>query len=261
MALEIPGAVLAIFGVIAKAVQSGDRLNGAESERQIATMLITTISETVEDVKSARDRLGGSLSPQKGERIDRLLERTDRFVEITKKALRAHESQTTTHEKTPERTLNDVMRSAGKRLLWILRDKDKVVSCQTLLGALHMTLLVVNQELSALDQLPRYREIYSQQSKETIIAGLEKWSQLDTGEDGKLFSEVSCRQLEGDYLRNVKGYTAEAKQALAAEVKKRRAERAERSSSQRGRGRAMDENHKSALEKDMRRRFKERHQC
>jgi hypothetical protein len=253
MAFEIPSAVIAIGTIMAKAVKYGDKLWGAEDEMQVATMLLSTISETAADVASSRARLAKSLSLEKCKRIDSLLDRTNYFMGITKKMLSRHEK----HDARRERPLNGAIRFAGKSLQWVLRDKDKVVSYQTILGCLHMTLLVVNQELSSLrGDPPGYGEIYSQQSKEAIVAGLERWCKEDAGEDGKILSDDSCREIEAEYLRNAKGYTAEARSALAAEVVKRRAERPHL---QKGtRNKTMGGAHKSALEMEMRKRLKER---
>ena len=49
-------------------------------------------------------------------------------------------------------------------MIWVLKDKDRVMSYETLLAVLHGTLMVICDELRGFhckDRPPKYEEIYS----------------------------------------------------------------------------------------------------
>jgi hypothetical protein len=174
---------------VGKLVERGFQLSAAEDDMIAARMLLTIISETAESVRYRRDQLSKQLNDKQKEQIEGALSRTDQLLSLSKKALR-------------RRFTTSVPGEAGvialsDRLIWIFKDKGKVVTYQTVLGMLHGVLLGINTELGILKSMPVDAEpepqspvddIYSEFSRSAIVTGLTTYRTTSTVESGDLYS-------------------------------------------------------------------------
>jgi len=217
MALEILGALLGIAGAISKLVALGFKLVAAEEDMRAASDLLAIISDTAEHVRTSRDKLSSHLTFDQKQRIGIALDRTERLLDVSNKAL--HRRETTSGSGGGE------MSGLSDKLIWVFRDKGMVVTYQTVLGSLHGVLLAISTELGMLRNIytdlepnpPSYVDVfYSEGSRSAIVTGIGTYVATPDMENGELYSP-GCMVTITDDLK--KTYMERAKRAQLAKDK------------------------------------------
>ncbi|KAF8246986.1 hypothetical protein K440DRAFT_661718 [Wilcoxina mikolae CBS 423.85] len=210
--MEFLGAIAAATSILIRSVAYTNRLRSAREEQHLSQQLIETINEIRNEVINRRGSLNSQLSETQKQRIDAVISRTGEFVVVVQGMLdRTADGQT-------------------GQLLWALRDKNRVMTYQTVLGCLHGALIAINDQLRGLecrdhgaDGPPNYSEIYSTSSREKIVAGLERWAKGEVKNEGDIFPQQSEAMIVEDFRK----YTEQSRRAMVEEFKRRKTERQE----------------------------------
>jgi hypothetical protein len=207
--MEIFLALLPVATCVGKLVESGLKLSAAEDDMNAASMLLSIISDTAKSVRLRHEQLSEKLNPEQKERIRTTLSRTDHLLGLSKKALNRKFTTSVSGEVG--------MLALSDRLVWVFRDRGRLITYQTVLDMLHAVLLAISTELATLKTMPDDSEpqspvdpIYSDPSKSAIVTGLAAYDGTSTMESGDLYSmeskvsivdteiEFDCRRFENE---------------------------------------------------------------
>jgi hypothetical protein len=234
MFLDIFGGLLGIAGAIINLVDYGFQLSAASEDIRVSGILITAISQTADYVRSSRERLAAHIDPAQAARIESALQQTGFILNLVEKAVCRNGPGP------------DGRQRVTQKLVWVFRDKGRVVTHQTVLQLLHATLLGISSELAMLS----YTEIYSNDPQAAIIASLQSWTMQQKTEEEKGDGSESClieskvtiaADLERVFMERIQGrtedlYSLQSKLAISEILKKmyvsKTAEDTERYSSQ-----------------------------
>ena len=211
MPVEILGAITLAVSLITTSVTYADKLAGAPDEQNLSKVLMDTIDNLRKEVIRQRKARDPQLPRPTKHRIDHVIDHTGQLVSAVRGML----------GRSGDGFVGGVT--------WVLRDKDRVMSYQTVLGCLHMSLMAIHDELRALprgecgDGLPRYEDIYSMDNKERLLAGLKRWAEAD----GKSDEDIIPKELSAKIGEDFRKYTEQSRKAMADEVRRRMVERRE----------------------------------
>lgn len=245
MPLEFLGAIALAASVITTSIRYADKLANVPNEQRVFKLLVDTIDIKRKEVMEQRKALDLELSNERKQNIDELVAETGRLVSSVRQLL--------------GKPVYDSKQGVIGGVVWVLTDKDRVMSYKTILGILHSTLGVIHEELRGLhhtDRPPRYEEIYSADTRGQLLAGLKRWAEAGA----KSGDEILPKELGVTVGREFKGYTARAKRAMIEEVKRRDGERkgAEKATLEGPRG--MSERTRARMLREVRKRQEERRQ-
>jgi len=198
--MEIFLALLPVATCVGKLVESGLKLSAAEDDMNAASMLLSIISDTAKSVRLRHEQLSEKLNPEQKERIRTTLSRTDHLLGLSKKALNRKFTTSVSGEVG--------MLALSDRLVWVFRDRGRLITYQTVLDMLHAVLLAISIELATLKTMPDDSEpqspvdpIYSDPSKSAIVTGLAAYDGTSTMESGDLYSMESKVSIVEDLKR------------------------------------------------------------
>ena len=195
---------------IAATIRIAEKVANASAEQEVFKVLVDSIDGKREEVIAQRKALDSQLPEEKKQNIDKLVAETGRLVSAVRQLL--------------GKPVYASKRVVMGGMIWVLTDKDRVMSYETLLVVLHGTLMVICEELRGLhcnDSPPKYEEIYSVDTKEQLLGGLKRWAEAGAkGEDEVLPSGLSAK-VANEFRR----YTAGAREAMAEEIRRRDRER------------------------------------
>ncbi|KAF8244164.1 hypothetical protein K440DRAFT_636510 [Wilcoxina mikolae CBS 423.85] len=214
MPIEVLGAITLAVSLITTSVTYADKLAGAPDEQNLSRVLMDTIDNLRKEVILERKARDSQLTKLTKGRIDHVIDHTGNLVSAVRELL----------GKSGDGFMGGV--------IWVLRDKDRVMSYQTVLGCLHMSLMAIHDELRQLrrgdsgDVLPRYEDIYSTDNKERLLAGLKRWAETDGKSEEDVIPKELSTKIGEDFRKYT--YTEQSKKTMSDEIKRRREEREER---------------------------------
>ncbi|KAF8534150.1 hypothetical protein BDD12DRAFT_896947 [Trichophaea hybrida] len=206
MPIEVLGAITLAVSLITTSVTYADKLACAPDEQNLSKVLMDTIDNLRKEVILERKARDSQLPKLTKGRIDHVIDHTGNLVSAVRGLL----------GKSGDGFMGGV--------IWVLRDKDRVMSYQTVLGCLHMSLMAIHDELRQLrrddsgDILPRYEDIYSMDNKERLLAGLKRWAEAD----GKSDEDIIPKELSAKIGEDFRTYTEQSKKAMSDEVRRRK---------------------------------------
>lgn len=206
MPLEFLGVIGLAVSVITTSIRYADKLANVPNEQRVFKLLVDTIDIKRKEVMAKRKALDLELSDEKKQNIDKLVAETDRLVSAVRQLL--------------GKPVYESKQGVIGGVIWVLTDRDRVMTYETLLGILHSTLGVIHEELRGLhhnDRPPRYEEIYSADTRGQLLAGLKRWAEAGA----KSGDEILPKELGATVGREFEGYTARAKRAMIEEIKRR----------------------------------------